>query len=421
MSADLPLYGVLGLGRSGMGALRFLIQQGHPVIAWDDREDARQSAKDTFEDAVQIQPVEDWKEVQKVILSPGIPPDHGAVQKLRSEGISCGTEVDLFLDQHAHSKIIGVTGTNGKSTLVALMDHVLKTAGIPVASGGNLGTPCVELPDLPEEGVYILELSSYQLHWLNVYPFLMSCITNITPDHLEWHGDWDSYVQAKIRICEGAKRVVLGADNKDRPWHERVPDNKEKTVVSSPKIEDLARACLASFNLDEQTWREALKTFKALPHRQEIIPGPGGSFVVWVNDSKATNVPAVKVALDAYKDHRIFWIAGGQAKKGDDWGSVVPEGVHPQGVFLYGKCKTLKVALENVAPFVGYYDTLEEATESAWKQVQEVQVTSQKSVVLFSPGCASFDQFKNFEERGDVFRRCVQSLSQRGRLGKQRA
>jgi UDP-N-acetylmuramoylalanine--D-glutamate ligase len=418
MSAHSTLYGVLGLGRSGMGAVKFLVHQGHTVVVWDDRGTIRDQMKERFGECVQVRPVKEWEGIHKIVLSPGIPPHHAEVQRLQAEGVSCLTEVDLFLDSHPDAKVIAVTGTNGKSTLVALIDHVLGMAGIPVASGGNLGTPCVELPTLSKEGVYVLELSSYQLHWLKPHSFLVSCITNITPDHLEWHGDWNSYVHAKLKISEKAEHVVLGSENLELPWHNLILDRRQEPVeiIRSLKIENLARACLKPFKLSESVWDEALATFKGLPHRQELITGPGRS-LLWVNDSKATNVAAAHAALKAYKEYSIFWIAGGQAKKGDRWDNILPEEADLQGVFLYGESgDVLKEAFMGKGlPFVQTYSTLEEATLAAWQKVQDTQKecsNPKKTVVLLSPGGASFDQFKNFEERGEMFRKIVQTLPQ---------
>ncbi|XP_022778278.1 uncharacterized protein LOC111319810 [Stylophora pistillata] len=410
-----------------MGAVKFLVRHGHTVVVWDDRGIIRDQAKKRFGECIQIKPVEEWKGIHKIVLSPEIPPHHVEVQRLQAEGAFCLTEVDLFLDSHPEAKVIAVTGTNGKSTLVELIEHILGTAGISAASGGNLGTPCVELPTLSKEGVYILELSSYQLHWLKPYPFLVSCITNITPDHLEWHGDWNSYVHAKLKIAEKAKHVVLGNENLERSWHNLILDCRKELVeiVQSLKAENLARACLNTFRLSESVWEEALATFKGLPHRQEVMTGPGRS-VLWVNDSKATNVAATHAALNAYKEYSIFWIAGGQIKKGDCWEQVLPGGSDLQGVFLYGESGDVlkEVFLGKGLSFVQSYSTLEEATLAAWQKVQDKQKessNSKKTVVLLSPGGASFDQFKNFEERGEMFRKIVQALPQCRRIREQRA
>ena len=256
-------YGIIGLGRSGMGALKFLIKEKYSIIVWDDSKKIRQKISDSFRGFINIQPVEEWKNVQEVILSPGIPPYHKYVKKVQNMSISCITEVDLFLSRVLKTKVIGITGTNGKSSLVALIEHMLKISGIEVISGGNLGIPCIELPLLSKDGVYILELSSYQLYWLRSYPFFVSCITNITFDHLEWHETWVNYLNAKLKITKGSKYIVLGKeDNLCRPWHHIIKESN-KQIVNSMRIEDLAYACLKHFNLNQIIQKVALRTFKS--------------------------------------------------------------------------------------------------------------------------------------------------------------
>ncbi len=446
---------VLGLGKSGLSAARALQDSGADVRAWDD-DPARREAAQSDGMAVVDLATADLHGVPMLLLSPGIPhtypAPHPAVTQARAAGCEIVCDIELLARSETEAIYVGVTGTNGKSTTTALIGHVLDQLGKRAVIGGNIGAPALSLAPLAGGGIYVLELSSYQLELLPSATFNVAILLNISPDHLDRHGGMDGYIAAKRRIFAGqsAKSVaIVGVDDAasqaiydelakspqsvvavsvERPvpggvyvadgWliDDRESDAKRIMDVSAvetlPGLHNAQNAAVAYTavsavvaddpSTDEAAIAAAIATFPGLAHRQELVAIIDGCR--FINDSKATNADAAARALASHDN--IIWIAGGRAKAG---------GIEPlhrffsriRHAFLIGEsaddfAKTLdgKVA----------YTISGEFTAAVAGAAELARSETQPSVVLLSPACASFDQFPDFEARGDAFRTAVMSL-----------
>ena len=439
---------VMGLGKSGAATARALLASGVGVMAWDDDEGARRLAA---EDGVPIGDplVINLAKADLVVWSPGIPhthpQPHPAAVKARAAGVPVVCDVELLARAKPDHRFLAVTGTNGKSTTTTLLAHVLEAAGIATAAGGNLGTAALDLPELPGDGRYVLELSSYQLELVQSLSVGVGILLNITPDHLGRHGGMEGYIAAKRRLFDfitpgGA--AVIGVD--DGPCRAMaaelsrlglrvVPISVEKVLddgVSAPEgvlldngkpVCDLKafprlpgkhnwqNACAVfaaarAEGIAAKTIVAALATYPGLAHHQELIATCDG--IAWINDSKATNADAVEKALVCY-DH-VYWIAGGQAKEG----GIVSLEKHfgrIEHAFLIGDASDAFAAtLEGKVRFTRCV-TLAKAVAAARNLAVSDAIPG--AVVLLSPACASWDQFKSFEHRGDSFRDLVKGFA----------
>lgn len=454
---------VLGLGRSGLATAAALREGGAVVLAWDDKDEAREQA---FQKGFPIADPNDldWANIDALVPSPGIPlthpQPHPIVQKARAARCDILGDIELLARTQTQARYVGVTGTNGKSTTTALIGHLLRQAGQRVELGGNLGAPALSLAPLGHKGIYVLELSSFQIDLLHS-PFLdVAVLLNITPDHLERHGGFEGYAAVKRHIfdllCDGGT-AILGVDD---PHCREIGDGIAKKVArlvrvstSTPLPKDAnaqsvhaggGRLCetlgqnvppidLRSLPAlpGEHNWQNAaaawaavralgvapaeaapgLKSFAGLPHRQELVAIVNG--IQYVNDSKATNATATAKALASYDI--IYWIAGGQPKA-DGIDMLAPCFPHIRHAFLIGEAMdAFAEALAGQVPFTRSGD-LATAIQDAHDMAQvAAQSAAQKAdekgaVVLLSPAAASYDQWKNFEERGDAFRDAVHNL-----------
>jgi UDP-N-acetylmuramoylalanine--D-glutamate ligase len=442
---------VMGLGRSGISAARALMESGAEVWAWDDKESTRQAAAREGVPLVDLTQC-DWTRPSIVVWSPGIPhtwpAPHPVAQLARKAGRPVVCDIDLLLRAQSQAGAVAITGTNGKSTTTSLIGHIFKKAGKAVGIGGNLGTPALDLDKLGPEGTYVLELSSYQLELVPSAGFGVAVLLNITPDHLGRHGGMEGYVAAKRRIFENQKppaAAIVGVDDeqgrqicaelksrarnvvpissaKAQPGGVHAADgilvdDREglgETVIDLRSIATLpgrhnwqnaaaAYAAARASGLSRAEIIEGLTSYPGLAHRQERVGEVDG--VVFVNDSKATNADAAHMALVCYDD--VYWIAGGQAKEGGI-ASLAPQFGRIRHAFLIGEAAAaFAKTLEGQAPYTMCGD-LATATAAAHKKA--VEEGRPGAVVLLSPACASWDQFKSFEERGDLFRHLVAQL-----------
>ena len=442
---------VMGLARSGLTAAVALHAGGAEVLAWDDAEAGRAAAK-----ARGIEPVEllgrDWTEIAALVLSPGIPHTFPKPHPVAAEAIAAGCsivcDIDLLALAVPEARYVGITGTNGKSTTTALVGHILRSAGRPVEVGGNIGIPVLDLERLGADGTYVLELSSYQLERIPSFALDVAVLLNIAPDHLDRHGSMAGYVAAKRlifdRTAEDATAVVSLDDPASRGMlmelmvagrHRIVPisvtaraaggvfadgtiliDDMDRAGVRALDLASLptlmgrhnwqnaaaAYAVARSLGIDVQDIVRAMRDFPGLPHRQEKIRTIGR--VTYINDSKATNTDSAAQALATYE--RIYWLAGGIFKE-ESLGALIPLLSRVREAFLYG---------ESTPKFAGWLKGKVLVTECAsmGDALTRAHETAQKmpdgGVVLLSPACASFDQFKDFEDRGDRFREAVEAL-----------
>lgn len=440
--ADGKRFWVMGLGKSGLATARALLAGGATVLAWDDGEPARRAA------AAAGIPLADLREadpagVEALLLSPGIahthPAPHPAAARARAAGLPIIGDVELLYRARPDARFVGITGTNGKSTTTTLIGHVLAGAGRKVQVGGNLGTPVLTFEPLGEDGIYVLEMSSYQLELAPSLRFDVAVLLNVTPDHLGRHGGMDGYVAAKRRIFQhrdrGRTAVVAVDDDHTRAVFEdleragdvaAVPVSAERAVPGVHVLDGLLHdggakpvadlrtaaalpgrhnwqnaaaafaACRAT-GLDAAEILRGLASFPGLAHRQQHLGDADG--VRWVNDSKATNADAAAKALACYD--AVYWIAGGQAKEGGLAG-IEPLLPRIRHAFLIGEAApAFHLWLSERGVAATPCGDLEHAVPAAAALARAEKVPG--ATVLLSPACASWDQFANFERRGDAF------------------
>jgi UDP-N-acetylmuramoylalanine--D-glutamate ligase len=439
---------VMGLARSGLAAAQALARGGARVMAWDDAAERRSEAERAGIPLVDLATA-DLAGVKALVLSPGIPHSfpkpHRVAARAREAGIEIVSDIELLAQTCRAARYVGITGTNGKSTTTALIAHLLAAAGRKVAAGGNIGVPALGLEALGSDGIYVLEMSSYQLELTHSLAFDVAVLLNITPDHLDRHGGMAGYIAAKERVFrhQGARHcAVIGTDDAicreiierlaARHVQKVVPVSAELPApggVSAPegwlidemgetpeRVLDLrtlerlpgrhnwqnavaAYAAVRCLGLDKAEAVAGLKSFAGLAHRQELIAVIDG--VRYVNDSKATNADAAEKAL-ACNDN-IYWIAGGVPKEGGI-ASLARYFPRIRHAYLIGEAaKAFAATLGDRAPssLVG---TLEAAIDAAHRQAPA------GATVLLSPACASFDQFQDYEQRGERFRALVEAL-----------
>lgn len=454
---------VFGLGRTGIAAARALLAGGAEVSAWDDNPPARDAA---IAAGLELDDLNrrDWGDIAALVLSPGIPLTHPAPHRVVSLARAVGAPVigdmELFAQAVADVPdvtIVGITGTNGKSTTTALVGHVLKSAGRDVRVGGNIGDAVLGLEPPRPGAIYVLELSSYQLDLVESLRCHVALFLNLTPDHIDRHGDIDGYRKAKERIfasqADGDTAIVGVDDEPSRSVCMRLKSRSGITVtpISSQRLvsfgvyalagklyDDTAKggtrtvmelgrapalpgahnaqnaaaayAAVRALGISVHDAVSAIASFPGLPHRQERV-GEAGS-LLFINDSKATNAEAAAQALSCY--HDIFWIAGGEAKEGGI-ASLQPHFRRIRKAYLIGRdSELLHKQLGNAVP-ADICGSLEQAVQHA--AIDAAESGYRRPVVLLSPACASFDQFKSYEHRGDTFRALVKDLLERALQG----
>ncbi|MHA6722314.1 Mur ligase family protein [Sphingomonas sp. RS2018] len=409
-------YAVLGLARSGAATVRALLASGASVVAWDADEAKREALSQAGEKALKLaDPLTiDLTGFDGIVVSPGVPLNRHPIAAHAGDVPIIG-DIELFAQARAElpqHKVVGITGTNGKSTTTALVAHICETAGLPTRMGGNIGLPILAQEPLPDGGVYVLELSSYQIDLTYSLDCDVAVLLNITPDHLDRYDGFDAYAASKARLfaMQSAGRVaVLGTGevasvpdaivvDADAPLDQlrwpalQGPHNRQNTLA--------AIATARALGIGDDAIENALVSFPGLPHRMERIATVNG--VLWVNDSKATNPDSTAPALAAYP--RVHWIVGGQAKT-DDLDACRPGFGHVVRAYTIGEAGPMFARLlENAMP-VTEAGTLADAVGAAAREAQP------GDTVLLSPACASFDQFKSFEDRGDQFRALVEALA----------
>lgn len=447
--------GVLGLGRSGLAAAEALKAGDATPILWDDNEAARDGAEAAGFRIEDLSSQQVWADMDLLIVSPGVPHlypmPHPAIRAARQAGALVDNDVSLFFRAIAMSganvRVICVTGSNGKSTTTALIDHILGEAGRPRQMGGNIGRGVLDL-DPPADGeVIVLELSSYQLDLARALAPDIAVFLNLSPDHLDRHGGEGGYFAAKRRLFElGAPdHAIVGVDDEHGVFlATSAQDNSEdgaaltristtqrlKTAKRSvfmnknhltewkgkqvsafdmrdaPNLQgrhNYQNACAAwaavrALGIGPKIISKALISFAGLPHRMEIVGKANG--VTYVNDSKATNADATEKALSTFEN--IRWIAGGVPKEGGI-ASLQPLFYRVSKTYLIGEATDDFAFTLGDLPFDVCAD-LQTAVARATADANE------GDVVLLSPACASFDQFDSFEARGDAFRAAALDL-----------
>jgi UDP-N-acetylmuramoylalanine--D-glutamate ligase len=417
-------YAVYGLARSGLATVEALLASGARVTAWDAKEEARAKAPAGTE----IANLDDFdlSQFDSLVITPGLPLNrHPIAQRARAAGVEIIGDIELFARARPElppHKVVGITGTNGKSTTTALIHHILKTAGLPSEMGGNIGLPILAQDPLPEGGVYVLELSSYQIDLTQSLDCDVAVLLNITPDHLDRYESFEAYASSKVRLFEMQSRgrlAIVATDDEttrhilqqmiEQGWWEliEVDGSEYNGLASGPALKGphnsqnaaCARVVAAWANVGREALDRALESYPGLPHRMECVREKDG--VTFINDSKATNPTATAPALAAFE--RIRWICGGQAKT-DNLDECAPHFGHVRKAYTIGEASELFARLLSPHMAVAQCETLERAVGEAAAEAES------GDTVLLSPACASFDQFRDFEERGDQFKRLVGAL-----------
>ena len=454
-------YAVLGLARSGLATVDALLASGASVVAWDSNEAARDALSPSLRlrgegrgegpvdgashlplspalspegerELVLADPLEiDLAGFAGIVVSPGVPLNkHPIAAKARDAGVPVIGDIELFAQARAElpsHKVVGVTGTNGKSTTTALIDHIARTAGLPSLAGGNIGLPILGRDPLPEGGVYVLELSSYQIDLTFSLDCDVAVLLNLTPDHLDRYDGFEGYVASKERLftmqswehtgifgVDDPVAAMLGGAAKGEFEYRNAISYTEYARRADAKgqenwpalqgphnAQNAAAAILAcqTLGIAKDLIEQGLRSFPGLPHRMERVATKHG--VLFVNDSKATNADSTTPALSAYP--RVHWILGGRAKT-DSLEACRPGFGHVVKAYTIGEAGELFASLLEGEMPVERSGTLEAAVKSAAGQAKPGET------VLLSPACASFDQFKDYEARGQAFRDAVEAL-----------
>jgi UDP-N-acetylmuramoylalanine--D-glutamate ligase len=457
-------YAVLGLARSGLATVDALLAAGAQVRAWDSDEIARakilplegrwraqrdggvsrsedesrtltplhHSASPSGppplegEDLVLADPLTlDLTGFAGVVVSPGVPINrHPVTAHAAKFGVPLIGDIELFAQARSElppHKVVGITGTNGKSTTTALVTHILKTAGVPALMGGNIGLPILAQDPLPEGGVYVLELSSYQIDLTHTLDCDVAVLLNITPDHLDRYESFEAYAASKVRLLKmqsGEHLSFVGQEAlksgliKDGRSGVRFGTNPIREIEADRQLawaslqgphnaQNAAAAILVCWELDvlPDEIEQGLRTYPGLPHRMERVVERSG--VLFVNDSKATNPTSTAPALAAYP--KVRWILGGRAKT-DELDACAPHFSHVRSAYTIGEAGALFASILKPHMPVAECGVLDEAVRRAANDAEP------GDTVLLSPACASFDQFRDYEARGEAFRAAVGAL-----------
>ncbi len=438
---------VFGLGASGRASAAALVAGGADVFVWDDHRPGRDQAAELgfkLKDLV----MDELSGFDSLVLAPGVPLTHPSphwiVVKARQAGVEIIGDIELFCRERAkiapESLFVAITGTNGKSTTTALVAHLYRCFGYEAEVGGNIGTPVLALAPPAQGRVHVIECSSFQIDLAPSLDASYGVLLNVTPDHLDRHGTMENYAAIKERLVAQADHAVVCLDDEicvaiaerlrrsGKPTtfvsitDSGIPDGivlegtrlvRRRAGRSSP-IADLAGipslrgrhngqnaaaavAALGPFGLELDKVQRGLSSFPGLPHRLEEIGRRGK--VLYINDSKATNADAAEKALLSLTD--IYWILGGRAKAG---GIEPLRPLFPKIVKAYLVGEAAEVFAKTIGEAIPYEfcGTLDKAVDAATRDAEKS--TTKMPIVLLSPACASFDQFADFEKRGDKFR-----------------
>lgn len=443
---------LFGLGGSGLATAEALVAGGADVTAWDDNPDSVARAAARGIGTADLRMV-DWNGFAAFVLSPGVPlthpKPHWTVDLAHAAGVEIIGDVELFVRERRalspECPFIAITGTNGKSTTTALIAHILKASGRDTQLGGNIGTAVLTLDAPAPDRFYVVECSSYQIDLAPTIDPTAGILLNLTPDHLDRHGTMQHYADVKERLVAGSKTAIIGDDDS---YCSLIADRVEKAGVDVARISrrhalakglfadgsrimsasggvvDLVAdldgiqtlrgshnaqnacaaiaACLA-VGVPADEIRAGLASFPGLKHRMQPVGKRYG--VTFVNDSKATNADAAAPALSSYD--RIYWIAGGLPKEGGI-ASLRPLYGRIAKAYLIGEAAPAFAATLGTDVAYEISGTLDNAVKHAAQDAEKDEISG--SVVMLSPACASFDQFKNFEVRGDAFVALVAGL-----------
>ncbi len=437
-------YAVLGLARTGMASIRALCDAGARVLAWDRDPEARRLAEQLVGDCrgmLQVGEIDRYSVAgyDGIVVSPGVPLNrHPIMEIARATGVAIIGDIELFAQARPElppHRVAGITGTNGKSTTCALLHHLLKGAGYSTRLGGNIGIPVLSTealePNAKGPAIYVFELSSYQIDITSSLSCEAAAILNVSPDHLDrYDGSFEAYTESKVRLfgMQDARAMALVDRASLRlPAVARAMSHRSPIVIEDVSLpgrpEDwpslqgphnrgnaaAAVAIARRFGVEEADIEAGLKSFRGLPHRMERVADIAG--VAFVNDSKATNPASTAPALAAFPPEdgrkRIHWIVGG-LPKGDTLGECEAMLDHVAAAYTIGEAGPMFTALLEGRVPVQRSEMMGEAVRAA------AAAAKPGDVVLLSPACASFDQFRDYEKRGEAFASLVAMLANGG-------
>lgn len=432
---------VVGLGATGLSVARYLRRSGGTAVFADTRSEAPGTSElsEMWPDAeIFLGATALPADVSRVIVSPGIADSADILRAAREARLDLVSDIELFA-REARAPFVAITGSNGKSTVTTLVYHMCRAAGRNAFAGGNLGRPALDLLEEEQPDVYVLELSSFQLHRTAKLPADVGVLLNVAPDHLDWHASEDEYRAAKYRIYREAKAAVVNRADSVAAGHCAHIDRVVSFGMDEPaagqygiRVDDgtpylargetllLAAADLALFGrhnqanalaalatgdllgLDLAAMLQVLNEFPGLPHRMQFVARKGS--VNYVNDSKATNVAAAVAAVESV-DGMLVLIAGGVGK-GSDYGPLAAalESKLRAAVLIGSDAEKIAGALDTVVPVYFAADMQDAVSQAA-------TYAEADDTVLLAPACASFDQFANYAARGDAFRAAVEGLA----------
>jgi UDP-N-acetylmuramoylalanine--D-glutamate ligase len=420
---------VFGLGISGNATLSQLKKNKVNIECWDDSKQLREKFKNRY------RVNKDWfkSSYDFIVISPGINIySHSKKSFFQKNKNKIITDLDLFCSSIKDQKVILVTGTNGKSTMCKLIYDLLKNSKKKVYIGGNYGTPVLNLPYKEKSAIFVLELSSYQLDYSLRLTSSVSILLNVSPDHIERHKSFKKYILAKLKIFKGLTQtgkgfLDLSNDKQSKIFkvlksekynqrniqlikkniHHHIKDRLISAALKGPHFNNCLYITLQIaklFNISKKVYLKTIKDFSGLSHRQEIIKIKNN--LTFVNDSKATNFASTEVALNNYKN--IHWIVGGIAKEKD---KITIKKFKRSILKAYIIGKNINFFLKKIKNTIKYNasHSLKNALLSALSETKKNP--NLKQVILLSPSAASFDQYKNFEHRGNTFKQLVKKYS----------
>ena len=431
---------VMGLGATGLSIARYLQGKERDACFIDSREEppGLEELESLWPDAdVELAATALPGNIERVIVSPGIADSDPLLRAAREAGLEIVSDIELFA-RDAEAPFVGITGSNGKSTVTTLVNHMCQADGHKVLAGGNLGLPALDLLNEEKPEGYILELSSFQLQRTAHLPASIAVLLNVTPDHLDWHADEAEYRRAKYRVFREAEAAVINRADAESAEHTRhldqvvsfgldvPPDGhygirREDGQVFLARGENLLLSVreLALFGIHNQanalaalaigelcqlelnSMLQVLCEFPGLPHRMQFVRRV--SAVDYVNDSKATNVAAAVASIESV-DGMLVLIAGGDGKGGDFGALAEPLEKKLRAAVLIGQdAEAINSALDTMVPTYFAQD-MQDAVRQASSYAES------EDTVLLAPACASFDQFDNYAARGDAFRDAVEAL-----------
>ena len=436
--------GILGLGVTGRSAINFFSNYSNKIIGWDDLKTARSDISEANIEILDLNILKNLKLIDLLFISPGIKPNHKIIKLAKINNITIVGDLDIFWQTEKKNKnrFIFITGSNGKSTVTSLIHHLLISAKKHSIIGGNIGVPVLNLNAENKKNIYVIEASSFQLNSIKKIKPDISILTNISPDHIDWHGNYKNYINAKANLFLNQDEndiAIINIDNEEcfklykkidsrliKPKIIKISLKKKlrntiyvdkgkvydninnenifigrirdlSSLIGEHNIENIVIAIAAAIHegVTHEQIKKFLPTFKGLSHRLELIYKD--SNLEFINDSKSTNLVSCKVALNCFKN--IIWIAGGIRKK-------------DELSYLDDSISSIKAAYfigESAGEFVSYFRNsfyCKNTINIKYALIEAIHYSKKlkgNSTILFSPACASYDQFKNYEERGKIF------------------